>query len=208
MEQSEINIIVNKVIEKMKKEPFIPIEASARHVHLSKEHVERLFGKSYQFTVKKSLSQPGQCQYDERVTLIGPKGMLKGVAILGPPREQSQIEISKTDAFTLGIHPPVRESGDLKGSSSLIIAVGSEAVKVEEGVIIAKRHIHMNCHDAEKNGLRDKQLVKVKVFSDRPVTFEDVSVRVNEKYHLSMHIDYDEANAINYTPDTFGRILL
>lgn len=208
MDQNLVNTIAQKVIEKISKEYLIPIEASARHVHLSQEDAELLFGKTYQFTVKKNLSQPGQCQYDDRVMLIGPKGVLKGVAILGPARGQSQIEISRTDAFTLGINPPIRESGDLKESETLIMAVGNEAIKVEEGVIIAKRHIHMNNEDARIFGLKDKESVKVKILSNRPVVFEDVTVRISDQYLLSMHIDYDEANAINHTPNTFGRILL
>jgi putative phosphotransacetylase len=186
----------------------IPIEASARHVHLSEEHIEKLFGKDYKMSKKKDLSQPGQFQYEERVTLIGPKGVLKGVAILGPTRKKTQVEISKTDARTLGINPPVRESGKLDGSENIYIATERAVVEAKESVIIAKRHIHMTPEDAKRFGVDDKQLVSVKVKSDRPVVFEDVLVRVNNRYKLSMHIDFDEANASGYKDGVVGEIII
>ncbi|RKD27208.1 phosphate propanoyltransferase [Caminicella sporogenes] len=185
----------------------IPIEVSARHVHLSKEHIEKLFGRDYNMSKKKDLSQPGQFQYEERVMLIGPKGILRGVAILGPAREKTQVEISKTDAVVLGINPPVRESGNLEGSEKIYIATEKAVVEAMESVIIAKRHIHMTPEDAKKFGVEDKQLVSVKVKSDRPVVFEDVLVRVNKEYKLSMHIDFDEANASGYKEGVVGEII-
>ncbi|WP_432409617.1 phosphate propanoyltransferase [Wukongibacter sp. M2B1] len=185
----------------------IPVEASARHVHLSEEHIEKLFGKDHEMSRKKELSQPGQFQYEERVTLIGPKGVLKGVAILGPARNNTQVEISKTDARTLGINPPVRESGKLNGSRDIYIATEKAVVEAKESVIIAKRHIHMTPEDSERFGLNDKQLVSVRVKGDRSVIFEDVVVRVNSKYKLSMHIDFDEANASGYKDGVIGEIV-
>ncbi|SET49353.1 Propanediol utilization protein [Natronincola peptidivorans] len=208
MEEIQVNTILHRVLEKIKKDLYIPIEISARHVHLSKEDIKLLFGEEGKLTKKKNLSQPGQYQYNERIMLIGPKGVINNVAILGPPRNDTQIEISKTDAITLGIRPPVRESGDLIGSESLLIATSNGAVKVKEGVIIAQRHIHMNPEDAERFKVEDNKKVKIKVISERPVIFEDVKVRVGENYCLNMHIDHDEANAIGFTSDTLGRILL
>ncbi|XVE34066.1 phosphate propanoyltransferase [Wukongibacter baidiensis] len=186
----------------------IPVEASARHVHLSVEHIERLFGKDYEMSKKKELSQPGQFQYNERVTLIGPRGVLKGVAILGPARDKTQVEISKTDARALGINPPVRESGKLDGSGNIYIATEKAVVEANESVIIAKRHIHMTPDDAESFGVEDKQLVSVRVKGDRTVVFEDVVVRVNRIYKLSMHIDFDEANACGHKDGVVGEIII
>jgi putative phosphotransacetylase len=157
---------------------------------------------------KKDLSQPGQFQYNERVTLIGPKGVLKGVAILGPARDKTQVEISKTDAIALGINPPVRESGDLDGSEKIYIATEKTVIEANESVIIAKRHIHMTQEDAKRLGVKDKQLVRVRINSDRPVVLEDVVVRVNSRYRLSMHIDFDEANGAGYEDGTLGEMII
>lgn len=207
MNEEIIKEIVKKVIDTIGESNTIPIEVSARHVHLSKEHIEKLFGKDYNMAKKKDLSQPGQFQYDERVTLIGPKGVLKGVAILGPARKRTQVEISKTDARTLGINPPVRQSGDLDRSEKIYIATEKAVVEARESVIIAKRHIHMTPEDAKRFGVEDKQLVSVRIKSDRTVVFEDVLVRVNESYKLSMHIDFDEANASGYIDGAVGEII-
>lgn len=200
--------VVDRVVKKVMEGYCIPIEVSARHVHLSKEHVAQLFGKDHELTIKKDLSQPGQCQYQERVNLIGPKGQISGVAILGPPRDQTQVELSMTDAIKLGIHPPVRESGDLKNSETLIIAYGSEIVKAEQSVILAKRHIHMKPQDALNFGVKNNQSVNVAVLSHRPVIFQDVTVRVHEQYKLNMHIDYDEANCAGCIGGGRGILLL
>ncbi|WP_026894204.1 phosphate propanoyltransferase [Clostridiisalibacter paucivorans] len=211
MDERMIKEIIGRVVEGLSQEEsekgIIPIEASARHVHLSKEDVERLFGKGYRLTPKRELSQPGQFLSNERVTLIGPKGMFKNVAVLGPERKNTQVEVSKTDAISLGIKAPVRESGKTTGSSSIYLSSGKDMIKVDEGVIIAKRHIHMPPDIANSFGVEDKQIVSVKVFSDRPVIFEDVLVRVSKDYSLNMHIDFDEANACNFENGIKGKIL-
>lgn len=199
--------IVTRVIQNYMKVEMIPIEASARHIHISKEHAIELFGGVETLTKKKDLSQPNQHQYNERVALIGPKGAIHGVAVLGPSRGSTQVELSKTDAMRLGIDPPVRESGDLKGSGAIVIATDRGVVRLGEGVIIAKRHLHMTPTDAERFCVADKDIVKVKVYSDRPIIFEEVTVRVSENYRLNMHIDYDEANACSYTHGVYGKII-
>jgi len=208
LQEALIKEIVKKVVDTIGRSKTIPIEASARHVHLSENHIEELFGMNYRMSKKKDLSQPGQFQYNERVTLIGPKGVLKGVAILGPARDKTQVEISKTDARILGINPPVRESGDLDGSEKIYIATEKAVIEANESVIIAKRHIHMTPEDAKRLGAEDKQLVKVKINSDRPVVFEDVVVRVNSRYKLSMHIDFDEANGSGCEDGILGEIII
>lgn len=207
MQEALINEIVKKVMETIGNEKRVPVEASARHVHLSKEHIEKLFGKAYKMSKKKDLSQPGQFQYQERVTLIGPRGVLKSVAILGPARNRTQVEVSKTDARILGIAPPVRESGKLDGSGSIYIATEKAVVHAEEAVIVAKRHIHMTTEDAKAFEVNDKQLVSVRINGERPSIFEDVVVRVNDNYRLSMHIDFDEANAAGYQDGVMGEII-
>jgi len=208
VQEALIKEIVKKVMDTINGSKAIPVEVSARHVHLSEEHIEKLFGKDYNMTKKKDLSQPGQFQYEERVTLIGPKGVLMGVAILGPARNKTQVEISKTDARTLGINPPVRESGKLDGSGNICIATERAVAEAKESLIIAKRHIHMTPEDAKRFAVDDKQLVRVRVKGDRPVVFDDVVVRVNNKYMLSMHIDFDEANASGYKDGALGEIII
>lgn len=171
-------------------------EISARHVHLSKEHLAVLFGEGYQLTNKKDLSQPGQFACEERVTVVGPKRELKNVSILGPVRPESQVELSMTDARSIGVSAPVRESGDLEGSAPCKLIGPCGEVELAQGVIIAKRHIHMTPEDAEKYGMEDKQIVRVSVQSaERSLIFEDVVCRVSPKYALAMHLDTDEANA-------------
>jgi len=197
-----VDIITEKVRRKLITECFIPVEASARHVHLSQEHIALLFGSDYRLTRKKELSQPGQYQCCERVRLIGPKGVINGVAVLGPPRERSQVELTLTDSVLLGIRPPVRDSGDLEGSSTLFIASEKAVIRAEESVIIAKRHVHMRPMDAERFGVSDSQGVNIRIFGQRPLVFEDVLVRVSDSYSLAMHIDFDEANAAGCTEGT------
>ena len=171
-------------------------EISARHVHLSKEHLAVLFGEGYQLTNKKDLSQPGQFACEERVTVVGPKRELKNVSILGPVRPESQVELSMTDARSIGVSAPVRESGDLEGSAPCKLIGPCGEVELQQGVIIAKRHIHMTPEDAEKYGMQDKQIVRVAVKSaERSLIFEEVVCRVSPKYALAMHLDTDEANA-------------
>lgn len=167
----------------------ITIEASGRHVHLSAQDLETLFGKGYALVPKKWLSQPGQFLCEERVKVEGPKGAFDHTGIIGPIRKDSQVELSFTDARTLGITAPVRESGDVKGSAAIRITGPKGQIDLSEGVIIAKRHIHFTPEDAEKYGVKDKQIVGVKVGGDRGLTFGEVVVRVNPTYATSMHID-------------------
>ncbi|WP_243153419.1 phosphate propanoyltransferase [Senegalia massiliensis] len=210
MDESRVKEMISKIIEELNSDDtdkIIPVEASAKHAHLCKEDVEKLFGKGYKLTPKRELSQPGQFLCEERINIMGPKGVIKNVAVLGPERNSTQIEISKTDGIALGVNAPVRDSGDTEGSADLFISAGKNIIKAEEAVIIARRHIHMPPEAADKFGLVDKDIVNVKILSDRPVIFEDVLIRVSEKYSLNMHIDFDEANACNLKKGTKGQIL-
>ncbi|WP_114379253.1 phosphate propanoyltransferase [Paenibacillus prosopidis] len=173
----------------------VPIGVSARHIHLSDEHVELLFGKGYTLTEMKPLSQPGQYAANETVAVVGPKGTFAKVRILGPTRKRTQLEVSRTDAFALGVNPPVRESGDIAGSAGITLQGPAGEIKIEEGVIVAARHIHFHTSDAERFGIGDKQSLRVRFSGERGVVFENVIARVSEQYALDMHIDTDEANA-------------
>lgn len=173
----------------------ILVETSARHVHLTAEHIETLFGKGHELTKKKDLSQPGQFACEERVTVVGPKKELPGVSILGPARPASQVELSLTDARSIGVAAPIRESGDVAGSAPCKLVGPCGEVELTEGVIAAKRHIHLTPEAAEEYGVADKQIVKVAVNGARPLIFDDVVVRVSPKFAPAMHIDTDEANA-------------
>lgn len=169
---------------------------SNKHVHLSKEHIDILFGKGHELTPCKDLSQPGQFACDEKVDLVGPKRTIKGVRILGPARKESQVEIAFADAFTLGLKDvPVRDSGKLDGTPGIKLIGPCGEVELEKGVIVAARHIHMHTSDAEKYGLKDKDIVKVKVGGQRGVIFENVLIRVSDSYALDMHLDVEEGNA-------------
>lgn len=184
------------------------VEISARHVHVSQEHLEILFGKGYKLTPKKDLSQPGQYACEERVTVVGPKRELAGVSILGPCRKATQIEISLTDARSIGVKAPIRESGDIAGSGACKLIGPAGEVELTEGVIAAKRHIHMTTADAEKYGITDSQIVSVKVPTEgRTLIFGDVVARVSDSYALAMHIDTDEANAAAVPGSCIGEIL-
>ena len=172
------------------------VETSARHIHVTREHLNILFGEGYELTVKKMLSQPGQYACAERVDVVGPKKTLANVSILGPVRPETQVELSLTDARSIGVAAPVRESGQIKGSGACKLVGPKGEVEISEGVIVAKRHIHMTKADAAEFGLEDKQVVSVKVDSEgRSLIFGDVVVRVNDSYALAMHIDTDESNA-------------
>ena len=184
------------------------VETSARHVHLSREHIDILFGEGYQLTNIKDLSQPGQFACQERVTVVGPKKSIERVSILGPERKASQVEVSFTDARTLGVSAPVRESGDVAGSAPCKIVGPCGEVEISEGVIVAKRHIHFTPEEAEAAGVADKEIVSVKIDSaDRSTVFGDVVVRVSPKFAGAMHIDTDESNAIGATPNMMGEII-
>ncbi len=174
---------------------LIPVGISNRHVHVSQADLETLFGPGYQLTELRPLSQPGQFAAQEVVTLVGSKGQIAKVRILGPARPVTQVEISQTDAIKLGVSAPVRDSGDLEGSPGLTLVGPHGAVTLEQGVILACRHIHMTPADAEHFGVQDKQRVDIKTFGERAVVFEDVLVRVSATYALELHLDTDEANA-------------
>jgi putative phosphotransacetylase len=173
----------------------VPIGISARHIHLSPEHIEVLFGKGYKLKELKALSQPGQFAAEETVAIEGPNGKFDKVRILGPARGKTQIEISRTDAFMLGVNPPVRESGHIEGTPGLKVRGPKGEIDLQQGVIVAARHIHFHTEDARKWGIQDKQRLKVRVNGERPLIFEDVIARVSDQYALDMHIDTDEGNA-------------
>ena len=185
------------------------VEVSARHVHLSQEAVDVLFGENHTLTHKRELSQPGQFACEERVNIIGPKSSIGNVIVLGPVRPRTQVEISVTDARRIGLSPVIRESGDLEGTPGCVIAGPKGEYELKEGVIVAKRHVHMTPKDAEKLAVQDGQICKVKVkCDDRSLTFDDVVVRVNSEFALAMHIDTDEGNAMNHQPSAYGEIIL
>ncbi len=184
------------------------VETSARHLHVSQEHLEVLFGKGATLTEKKALSQPGQYACVERVDLVGPKSTMKGISILGPVRSATQIEVSLTDARALGIAAPVRESGDIEGSGACKLVGPCGEVELTKGVIAAKRHIHITPEDAAAFGVADKEVVKVKIDSNgRSLIFDDVVVRVSASYATAMHIDTDESNAAGCSGEVYGEIV-
>ena len=184
------------------------VETSARHVHLSQQDLETLFGEGYQLTNKKDLSQPGQFACTERVDVVGAKKTLAGVTILGPVRGKSQVELSLTDARSIGVDAPIRESGDIAGSGACRLVGPKGEVALEEGVIAAKRHIQMTPADAEAFGVKDKDVVSVRVESaGRSLVFGDTVVRVSPKFALAMHIDTDESNAGAVAPGTMGEVI-
>lgn len=184
----------------------VPIGVSNRHIHLSQEDVYRLFGRGYQLNKLKDLSQPGQFAAKETVTLIGPKGKIKDVRILGPSRSETQIEVSLYDGYTLGIKPPIRHSGDIIGSPGVTVQGPRGRMHLTQGLICASRHIHMHSSDALKFGVVDGELVSVEIYSARPITFHEVLIRVSPTYKLEMHIDLDEANAAGIQNGDIGII--
>lgn len=173
----------------------IIVETSARHIHLTTEQVEILFGKGHELTVKKALSQPGQFASEERVELVGPKKSIAGVSILGPVRSAGQVEISYTDARTLGVDAVLRESGDIAGTPGIKVVGPAGEIDLAEGVIVAKRHIHLTPEDAASLGVADKQIVSIKINSVRSALLGDVVIRVSPKFAAAVHLDTDEANA-------------
>lgn len=184
------------------------VETSARHLHVTQEHLEILFGKGAALTPKKDLSQPGQFACAERVTVVGPKKEIPGVTILGPVRPATQVELSATDARGIGITAPVRESGDIANSAGCKLVGPVGEVTLSEGVIVAKRHIHATPADAQSLGVTDKQVVGVKIITaERSLTFGDVVVRVRGDFALAMHIDTDESNAAGCAGEVFGEIV-
>ncbi|MGQ9557376.1 MAG: phosphate propanoyltransferase [Desulfurispora sp.] len=175
---------------------LIPLAVSNRHVHLAEEELSALFGPGYQLHKERDLSQPGQYACKETVTLVGPKGVLEKVRVLGPLRSRTQVEISISDCFKLGVRAPLRDSGDLAGSAPITLVGPAGAVTIPEGCIIAARHIHMSPADARRFGVQDKDKVYVRAQGPRAVTFAEVLVRVHDSFRLEMHVDMDEANAV------------
>ena len=185
------------------------VETSARHLHLSQEHLEILFGAGHELTVKKMLSQPGQFACEEKVEVVGPKSSLK-MSVLGPVRNDTQVEISLTDARSIGVTAPIRESGDIAGSGACKLVGPAGEVELTEGVIAANRHVHMTPEDAEKAGVADKQIVELAIESPngRSLTFGDVVVRVSASYATAAHIDTDEANALAPARECYGEMIV
>ena len=213
MNEYEISQIVRQVIEKSGLSQAtasggdVLIEASARHVHLTVEAVEALFGKGMRLVKKRDLSQPGEFLSEQRVKLVTPKGEIVNVAVLGPERKAVQVELSATDCRQLGINAPVNLSGDLNGAGSVMIIGDKGFLDAKQSVIIAQNHIHMTPDDARRFGVSDGDHVKVRANSQRPVRFEDVVIRVSPKFSLAMHIDFDEANACLLGKDTKGTVI-
>ena len=184
---------------------FVPVEASGRHMHVTEEQARILFGHG--LTEDRPLSQPGQYLAKERVTVTGPKGAFQNVAVLGPARKEAQVEISLTDGKALGIVPPVKLSGDVSDSPGCTLEGPCGKVKLDQGVIAERRHIHLAPEDGKMLGVRDGQIVKLQVFSARPVIFCDVAVRIHRDFRRAAHLDYDEANACGFAKGDLGRII-
>lgn len=199
--------VVEVVVDEIRTAGLVQIEVSARHVHLDKESVEALFGVGHKLTPKRELSQPGQYLEEERVDVIGPKGSFKNVAVLGPERKHVQVEVSFSDAFALGINPPIRQSGDTKGSASVTLVGPAGEITIDEGAIVALRHVHMTPEDAERLGLVDNQIVSVEALTDRKLVFEDTVIRVSPKFRTRMHVDVDEAGAAHIVGFALGKII-
>lgn len=201
MEKQELQSLAEAVLGQL----FLELEASGRHVHVTKDQAIALFG--HPLTPKRPLSQPGQYLANERVTVIGPKGSFENVAVLGPERKEAQVEISLTDGRTLGIEAPVRLSGDVACSPGAVLEGSRGRVELRQGVVAAKRHIHLTPEDAARFGVKDRQNVKLKVYTSRPCVFEDVTVRISPDFASYVHLDYDEANACGFIKGDLGRIL-
>lgn len=186
----------------------VPVGISNRHVHLSQQDIETLFGPGHELTPTKDLSQPGQFATEEIVTLVGPKGSMEGVRVLGPARKATQVELAATDTFKLGVRPPVRDSGEHEGTPGIELVGPKGSVKLDAGVIIAARHIHMTPEDAQKYNLKDGDHVKVAVSGPRAGIFERVLIRVSPNYALDMHVDTDEGNAFNLKNGDIVEVIL
>ena len=195
---------MDRLIEEITKRLFVELEASGRHVHLTREAALNLFG--HPLTPMKELSQPGQFVAKERLSLITDKGRLDRVAVLGPERKDCQVELSQTDCVILGLEAPLRDSGDVSNTPGIILANGERRLPLRHGVIVAKRHIHMTPEDAAVRGLKDGQRVKLRTLSSRPLVFEDVTVRVRPDFRTYAHLDFDEANACGYRKGDLGMI--
>ncbi len=197
----DLETIAQQVLDRI----FIELEASGRHVHVTEAQAQVLFG--HKLTQKRELSQPGQFLANERVTVIGPKGELQNVAVLGPERKDGQVELSMTDTRTLGIDAPIRLSGDIANSPGVTLRGTLGQVVLRQGVIVAKRHIHITPADAQVMGVADKQVVRLQTYTHRPLIFDDVVVRISPSFQTRVHLDYDEANACGFQKGDLGRIL-
>lgn len=201
MDGREIQELTQAVLGRL----FVEIEASGRHVHVTKEQAQILFGQ--ELTPERPLSQPGQFLSRQRVTVIGPKGTFENVAVLGPERKEAQVEVSLTDARALGIDAPIRQSGEVAGTPGAVLVGPRGRVALDHGVIAAQRHIHLTPADGEKFGVKANQVVKLQTFTRRPVIFEDAVVRIRPDFAAAVHLDYDEANACGFQKGDLGRIL-
>lgn len=201
MESAKIDALAEAILGRL----FVPMEASGRHVHVTKEQALTLFGHS--LTPARPLSQPGQFLAGERVTVIGPKGEFQNVAVLGPERSDAQVEISLTDGKTLGITPPIRLSGKVEDTPGVTLVGPKGRVTLPHGVMAAQRHIHLSPEEGRRFNVTDKQVVRLQTFTDRPVVFEDVVVRIHPDFRAAVHLDYDEANACGFRKGDLGRIL-
>ena len=199
--------LIEKVLDALTDAGLVEVEVSARHVHLTQEDLERLFGKGAELHPKRPLSQPGQFLSEERVTIRGPKGEKTRVAVLGPVRKATQLELSRSDCVALGVKAPIRESGDVKGSAPMTVVGPEGTIEISEGTIIAHNHIHVPEETAKRLRLADKERVSVRVLTDRPVVFEDVIIRVSDRFTFKMHVDFDEANAAEVSGFTLGQII-
>lgn len=206
IKQIVANVIASINIGDLQPANTVPVEVSARHVHLCQDDVERLFGPGHTLTRKRDLSQPGQFLAEERVSIVTAKGEFRNVAVLGPARTDTQVELSMTDAKALGLAAPIRQSGDVKGSPDICIFSKDKMIQAKECVIVAQNHIHMTPQDAASYGVQDGQRVKVKMNTARPIEFEDVVIRVSDKFQLAMHIDFDEANACAFEKNNTGTL--
>ena len=197
----EVNKLADVIIGRI----FVEIEASGRHVHVTKEQAQTLFGHG--LTPKRPLSQPGQFLSNERLTVKGPKGTFENVAVLGPERKEAQVEVSLTDARLLGLDPPIRPSGSVENTPGALLIGPLGQVQLSKGVIVAQRHIHVHTSKAPILGVQDKQLVSLQTYTKRPTVFKDVLVRVSDDFDTYVHLDYDEANACGFEKGDLGRIL-
>ena len=201
MDEKALQTLADAVIGRL----FIELEASGRHVHVTEAQAKALFGHG--LTPKRPLSQPGQFLSNERVTVLGPKGEFQNVAVLGPERKEGQVEISLTDGRTLGLMPPIRQSGDIENTPGISLLGPKGRVDLPRGLIVAQRHIHLTPEDGEKFHVADGQIVKLQTFTSRPCIFDDVVVRIRKDFASAVHLDYDEANACGFENGNLGRIL-
>ncbi|UXH43305.1 phosphate propanoyltransferase [Rossellomorea vietnamensis] len=205
--QTIVEEVMSRLSQETEKKHSVPMAVSARHCHVSQSDLEVLFGEDYKLTKKADLSQPGQFAANESITIVGPRGSLEKVRILGPARTMTQVEVSRTDSIKLGVKPPLRESGDINGSAPITLVGPKGSLYKKEGLIIAQTHIHMTPEDAQSFGVGNGEIVEVKVDGDRPVTLGKVLIRVSSRYKLEMHVDTDEANAGLITGKTTGTLV-